>query len=876
MSSFSQVNEGPVIPNTKRTNANDAISVPVKDTQEKKDSLPSTSKGNKNLIDTKVVYSATDSIVLSRDSKMVYLYKNAKVEYGDITLEADYIEYDQENNFVYATGVIDSAGNLVGKPLFTEKSEKFDAKTIKYNFKTKKGFIEEVFTEEEDGFLHSELTKKMDDNSFLMKNGKYTTCNDPSHPHFYLSMSKAKVIPGEKIISGYSYLVMQDLPLKFLFIPFGYFPSSKEQSSGILVPKYGEERRRGFYLRDGGYYFGISDKMDLAITADIFSEGSWGTDLRYRFVKRYRFSSNLNVSYNEFEKGEKGLPDYIKSKDIKINWNHSQDPKANPNSKFSASVNYSTSSYEKYNSKTIEDLNTNTKSSSIQYSKSWPGSPFRLNAQLNHSQNNQTNNVNLTLPIITFNMDRKYPFRKEGSSGELKWYENIEVSYRSKLENRISTADSLLFNGTTFSDFQNGFQHNIPISTNIKILKYFNLSPQVEYTGILYTSYLGNRYYDYNYYDEKTKKYGATITDTINSLKYAQLVSPSVSLSVGPNIYGMYAFKNPNAKIVAVRHVITPSVGVSYRPDLGNMVDQYYGKYEMYSGGKLQEVEYSIFENGLYKFPAAPGQSGVVSVGLNNNLEMKIRSDKDTVTGTRKIKLIDGLRISSSYNIFADSMNWSPINISGNTTIFRDKVNINFGATVDPYAINSSGRKYNEYHWNVSEDQFLGKIGRLTNFNMSVDFRLNSTSAAGNESQNQAQGNDLRDEFGNPIEEPVIQQPIVGYVDFDVPWNITVGYNYNYSKPAFEKNITQTLRLSGDLSLTKKWKISFSTNYDITNKELSSTSLNIHRDLHCWEMTFSWIPIGRMQSYNFQINVKASTLKDFLKLPKKRTWQENL
>ena len=876
LTSFSQVSRDVVKTGTRLNQRTDTTTIPVNEKSTRLDDSLSTKNTNKSFIDTKVIYSATDSIVLSRDSKMVYLYNKAKVEYGDITLEADYIVYDQEHNIVFAQGVEDTLGNLVGKPVFTEKGDKFDAKTIKYNFKTKKGFIEEVFTEEEDGFLHSQVTKKLEDNSFLMKNGKYTTCDDPSHPHFYLSMSKAKIIPGEKIISSYSYLVLQDIPFKILFIPFGYFPSQKDQTSGILIPKYGEESRRGFFLQDGGYYFGISDMMDLAITADIFSEGSWGTDLRYRFIKRYKFNSNLSVKYNEFIKGDKGLPDYLKSKDIKISWTHTQDPKANPTRKFSANVNYSTSSYEKYNSKTIEDLNTNTKSSNISYSKSWPGRPFRLTAQLNHSQNNQTNNVNLTLPVVTFNMDRQYPFRRKNTSGELKWYENIEVSYKSKLENRITTADSLLFNGTKFSDFENGFQHNIPISTNIKILKYFNLSPQVEYTGILYTSYLGNRYYDYNYYNEDKNTYGALITDTINELKYAQLVTPSISLGVGPNIYGMYAFKNTNAKIVAVRHVVTPSVAISYRPDLGNMVDQYYGKYDILSGDEWKTIEYSKFENGLYRFPATPGQSGTVSLSLNNNLEMKIRSDKDTVTGMRKIKLIEGLKIGSSYNIFADSLNWSPISLSGRTTLFNDKVNINAGASIDPYAIYENGRKYNEYYWNVSDGNFFGRIGRLTNFNLSIDFRLNSPQDSKGNIKDKDQETELLDEFGNPLPIAQIQQPIVGYVDFDIPWNLSVGYNYNYSKPAFEKNITQTLQLSGDFSLTKKWRLSFRTNYDITNRELSSTSINIHRDLHCWEMTFSWIPVGRMQSYNFQINVKASTLRDFLKLPKKRTWQENL
>ena len=842
----------------------------------------SESEKKSGLIDNKVIYSAIDSIVLSRDSKKVYLYKNAKIEYGDITLEADYIEYDQENNVVYASGVEDTLGNLIGKPIFTEKSDKFNAKTIKYNFKTKKGYIEEVFTEEEDGYLHSEKTKKLENNDFLMKNGKYTTCDNPEHPHFYLSMTKAKVIPGDKIISGYSYLVLQDLPLKFLFIPFGYFPSQKEQSSGIIVPKYGEERNRGFFLQDGGYYFGISDKMDLAITGDIYSKGSWGGDLNYRFVKRYKFNTNLSLGYKEFIKSEKGLDDYLKSKDFQIRWTHSQDPKANPNSKFSASVNYSTTSYDKYNSKTIENLNTNTKSSSISYSKSWPDSPFRLTADLRHSQNTQTNNVDLTLPVVTFNMDRKNPFRRKGSSGETKWYEDIEISYKSKLENRITAPDSTIFTETQWSDFENGFQHNIPLSTNIKILKYFNLTPQVEYTGILYPNYI-SRYYDENYYIESTGKYGAIITDTINEIKYAQMVTPSVSLSVGPNIYGMYAFSNPNAKIVAIRHVLTPSASISYRPDLGSMVSQYYSTYEMYSNGEFKDVEYSKFENGLYKLPSSPGESSVISFGLNNNLEMKIRSDEDTATGTRKIKLIEGLKFSANYNVFADSVNWSSIGISGRTTLFKDKININITASVDPYQINkTTGNTINKFQWNDKDAEFLGKIGRLESFRLSIDFKLNSPQNG--ESGDQSNKGEISESIlsnDREIDQSIIQQQqfqkqIIGYVDFDVPWDLGVDYNYNYSKPKFEKVITQTIGINGNLSLTKNWKISFRSNYDITNKELSSTSINIHRDLHCWEMTFSWIPVGRMQSYNFQINVKASTLKDFLKLPKKKTWQENL
>ena len=823
-----------------------------------------------NVIESQVIYNAEDSIVLSRDQKKVYLYKEAQIKYGDVVLEADFIEYDQEKNVVYAMGVEDSTGTLVGKPVFTERADKFEAKTIKYNFKTKKGYIEEVFTEEEQGYLHSELTKKLDDNNFLMKNGKYTTCDNPEHPHFYLSMSKAKVIPGEKIISGYSYLVLADLPLYFIGIPFGYFPSQNEQSSGIIIPAYGEDNSLGFFLRDGGYYFGISDKMDLSITGEFYSLGTWGTDLNYRFKKRYKFTSNLSASYKETVKSEQGLPDFFKSNDFSIRWSHSQDPKANPTSSFNASVNFSSSSYDKLHSRDVQNLNRNTKNSSISYSKSWPGTPFRLSADLRGSQNSKNQSVDLTLPVITFNMSRQYPFRRKNPTGKSRWYEDIEVQYSSKLENKISTKDTLLFSDTKFSDFRNGFQHNIPVSTNFKLLKYFNLSPQVKYTGILYPNYI-KRYWNPNYYDEKTDSYGKVITDTISEIKYAQLFEPSVSFSVGPNIYGMFMAKNPDAKIVAMRHVLTPSASISYRPDLGDMISQYYGTYEIFQNGEYKEIEYSKFENGLYRFPSAPGQSGTISLGLNNNLELKVRNEEDTTGNTKKVKLIESLRFSSAYNIFADSLNWNPITISGRTSVFDNKVRINFGATLDPYAINENGNVYNAFEWNKN-----GNIGRLTRADFSFDFSFKSSKKEQEQSSSGSGRNKFGEDYYQNIEMAELQEQVGTYVDFDIPWNFSANYKFVFSKPRHESKLTQTLSVSGDFSLTPKWKISFRTNYDLTENELSTTSINIHRDLHCWEMRLSWIPVGLRQSYSFQINVKASTLKDFLKLPKRKSWYDNL
>jgi len=854
-------------------NNNSERTVAIRDSVEVNDTIPRENpKRKESALDSKVIYSAKDSIALSSDNKKVFLYKKAKIIYGEIILEADYIEYDQERNYVFASGVADSTGKLIGKPKFKEGQEEFIAKTIKYNFKTKKGYIEDVFTEEEQGFLHSEETNKLEDNSFLLKNGKYTTCENEDHPHFYLSMTKAKVVPNDKIITGPAYLVMLDIPFKFLGVPFGFFPSQSGYSSGIIIPKYGEESKRGFFLQDGGYYFGINDKMDLKVTGDIFSKGSWGGDVEYRFVKRYKFRSNFNFSYAEFIQSELGLPDYEKNKNMQIRWTHSQDAKANPTSKFSAMVNYSTTGYDKYNAKTTEDLNTNTKSSSISYGKNWPGSPFRLNMDLKHSQNSKTENVSLTLPVITFNMDRQYPFRSKNSSGDTKWYEDIEIQYSSKLENKITTADSLLFHGTTFSDFENGFQHSVPLSTNFKILKYFNLSPKVEYTGILYPNYL--EVITDTLLDDSGNEYIETYENVIPTIKYAQLIEPSVSLSVGPNIYGMYRFKNEEGKVEALRHVLTPSVSVSYRPDMGNMVDKYYLDYTYDTLGNTRE--YSIFDNGIYNFPAAPGQSGNVSFGLNNNFEMKVRTNSDTSSASKKIKILESFKISSSYNIFADSLNWSQISLRGRTSLFTNKLKLNFGASLDPYALNNAKT--------AVVNKFAGGVGRLEKIDFSIDFELKSKKGEGDDesgaSTGRSQGMALSraegyTDYANDNYYD-IKDEIVNYVDFDIPWSLTGGYKYVYSKPLDESKVTQTISLTGTLSLTKKWNISFRTNYDITEKELSSTSLNIKRDLHCWEMTFSWIPVGRMQSYNFQINVKGSTLRDMLKYNKRKSWQDNL
>ena len=823
-------------------------------------------KKKKSFIDAQVKYSAEDSTVLSRDHKRVYLYKNAHIEYGAITLDADYIEYDQENNEVYATGLKDSTGNLAGLPIFKEGSERFEAKTIKYNFQTRKGYIEEVFTEEEDGYLHSQITKKVGDKEFLNKNGKYTTCDDPD-PHYYLMMTRSKMIPGDKIVSGYSYIVIEGLPIYFAGLPFGYFPSKNEQSSGILIPTYGEESNRGFYLRNGGYYFGINDYMDLSLTGDVYSKGTWGTNLTYRFRKRYKFTSNFSAKYYQNVLGDKGTDDYSKSTDYSIIWRHTQDAKANPTSKFSASVNFSSSSYDKLHSNNMNNYVNNTKSSSISYSKNWPGSPFRFSADLKHTQNSKTNSVNLKLPIMTFNMSRQYPFRRKNRSGDMKWYENIEVSYSSKFENRLNTVDSLLFSDTQYEDFEYGFQHRIPLRTNIKTLKYLNISPQIEYTGILYPNRV-NKYLDEtSFIDNETGEIIPTVvTDTISGFKYAQVVEPSLSMSMAPKVYGMYQFVNESSKVQAIRHVMTPSVSFNFRPDLGTMVEKYYDNYETPEG---RQREYSIYSNGIYSVPSTPGKNGSFSFGWKHNVEMKVLS-KDTANPVKKVKLLDYLNFTSSYDVYKDSLNWSPIRVSMRTSLFKNALRLNVNGRLDPYYITDDGQLRDRFMWEESAGVF-----RLTSFDVSVDLKLNSKEG----DEGEGSGGNTESMMGGSMMDPAdkfYREDIMSsYVDFEVPWNLSLRYKFSYSKPAHESTIRQTLSFSGNVSLTKKWKISVNSNYDFEEGKLAATSINIHRDLHCWEMSFGWVPVGYRQSYNFRINVKASVLQD-LQLTKRRSWYDNL
>ncbi|WP_164977486.1 putative LPS assembly protein LptD [Ancylomarina salipaludis] len=796
-------------------------------------SADSTAKKKKPFLETAIEYNADDSVTFSLTGQKVYLTNNAFVKYGATELRAYYIELDIAKKEAFAYGIKDSTDKFIHIPEFKDGAEEFTCKELKYNFETGKGLVTEVVTEQESGYVHSELTKRMDENTFFLKNGKYTTCDHP-HPHFYVRMTKAKMIKDDKIVSGPLHIVLEDVPLP-IGLPFGFFPFSSKYSSGILLPSYGEEQRRGFNLRGGGYYWAINDYVDLAMRGDIFSNGSWGGYLESKYKKRYKYSGNLATEYHRNKYGDKGLDDYSEVKDFAVRWTHTQDAKANPYRTFSASVNFSTSENDRNNSTNINKIVNNQKQSSISYSKKWPGSPFSLNGSLRHSQNSRDTTIALTLPSLSLNMTQIYPFRSKGKSSDLKWYDKIGVSYTSKMENRVNIKENKLMSSSLTKDWKNGYQHSIPVTTNFKLARDLTLSPTLNYQGVLYSRSIRR------HWDEDLNK---TVDDTIQGFQYAHNYSTSASLSLSPKIYGMYTFKK-TSKIEAIRHVMTPSISVSYTPEIGVDRDKYYRTYK--KDGK--DIEYSIFDGSLYGTPTGAKESGSINLSLDNNIEAKVRTANDT-TGNedfKKVKLLESLKFSTSYNMFADSLNWSNIRMTGRTKILNNKLDLSFNSTVDPYALNAD---------NIKIDKFGP---RLTNASIDVGFRLSSS--------------DFKEDSNEENKGEQKKTDQMKYVQFDVPWSFSLDYGWTYSKPTVKSNVTQNVGLRGDFSLTPKWKINFSTGYDFANKAITATQFSLTRDLHCWQMTFNTIPFGTYQSYNFRINVKSSVLQD-LKYEKKKVWQD--
>ena len=777
-----------------------------------------------NALEEEVVSYAEDSVDYDLINKKVYLYHNAKVTYGEIILKAAFIELDYDKNTVFASGLKDSTGQMYGLPVFQENGKSFTAKAITYNFKSKKGIIKEVVTKEGEGYILGEKVKKQDNDVIHTHSGRYTTC-DAQEPHFAIRAKKIKTIPGEKIITGPANLEIANIPTP-LFIPFGFFPNQQKQSSGIIFPIYGESPNKGFFLRNGGYYFAINNYMDLSLRGDIYTKGSWKLSASSNYKKRYYYSGNFSVSYASQKSGNRDLDNFIDIRDFFINWKHNQDPKANPSSRFSANVNAGSSSYHQNNSFNSNDYLKNTYSSNVSYSKTWKTSNLSIN--LRHSQNTLNKTVNLSLPELNYSINRFQPFKGLNQSLKSKWYDNISVSYSVNAKNEIRTIDSLLFTRESLQDFSNGLKHSIPVNASFKALKHITVSSRFNYTERWYFNHINKSW------DGKLLN-----TDTLYGFKRAYNYNFSTSLNT--KLYGVIQMKK--GPIRAIRHVATPSISFNYTPDFS--IDRF-GFYQEVQSDTLGNTQlYSIFQNGIY---GSPGKSkaGNISFNLANLLEIKVPTKNDSLNSLKKVKILESFGFSTGYNIYADSMNLSHIAINGRTKLFNT-FNINFGARYDPYNLNENGQRINQFYFS---EYF--KPGRLTDANATASLNLRSLT-------NKDENTDYSSHWD--------------YIDFDIPWNLNVDYTFRYNRPIFEKTITQSLGFSGNVKLTDKWKIGFRSGYDFIQKSLTHTSLDIYRDLHCWEMLFKWIPFGYHQSYNFTIRVKASTLQD-LKWEKKKDWYD--
>ncbi len=824
----------------------------------------------KSAISSKVEYQSTDSISLDLARQKVYLYRDAEIKYEKIIQKAAYIEIDFNSSILSAKPLQDSTGKEFGKPEFTEGDQSFRSEKMQYNFKTRKGLIKNVITQEGEGYLHGEVVKKMDNDVSNMLRGGYTTCN-LDHPHFSIQFTKARVIPENKIVTGPAYLMIEGVPLP-LILPFGLFPNKKGQTSGIIIPTYGESADRGFYLENGGYYFGINDYMELRLVGDIYSHGSWAVKPLFNYKKRYKYSGSLNFNYAINITGVKESTSYSKTKDFRLAWTHRQDPKARPKSQFNASVNFGSSTYNKYNPVSAADHLTNTFSSSVSYSTNFKNKLF-FSSAVRHSQNTSNKTVNLTLPEFSLSSNRFYPLRKPGKASDLKWYDNISLSYSGSARNVIDIHEETLFKPQMWDSLQNGIQHKIPLSLSFKVLKFLTMTTSVDYTERWYSKSIVKHWMNDTtlYNPDSTVGYvrrGYVDTDTISGFKAARDFSFNSSLNT--TVYGMLQFKK--GPVRAIRHVMRPSVSFSLRPDFGRPEFGYYKEVQKDRKGNIQR--YSIFNDGqftsLYGTPP-DGKSGRVGFSLSNNLEMKVRSRKDTITGMKKVMLIDNFSIGTSYDLARDSLRWSPLTLSARTTLFK-KLQVQYSASFDPYIQDSTGRAINQFEWDVNH-RLLRRDNTSWNFSLAYNFSSGKNKGA-KKTTNLTSPNATPDQI-----EEIATNP-QGYIDWNNPWNFGFTYNLRYTgvlnpqTDIIKRDLVQTLGFNGDINITPKWKLNLTSGYDFESNKISYTSVNIYRDLHCWEMRFNWIPIGYLKSWNFYIKVKASLLQD-LKLNRKKDFRDN-
>lgn len=842
------------------------------------DSLALDTTPKKEPLDAPVIYEASDSIVFTKGG-FAHLYGSGKVNYQNIELTSQLITMNMDSSTVFARGVADTTGVEQGTPVFKDGETPYESKMMRYNFKTKKGFINSIVTQQGDGYVTSEESKKGANDEIYMRHGKYTTCDNHDHPHFYLKLSMAKVRPKKDVVFGPAQLVVEDVPLP-IAVPFGFFPFSSSYSSGFIMPTYGDEMNRGFYLRDGGYYFAISDQFDLKLLGEIYTKGSWGLSAASTYNKRYRYSGYFNASYLVTKQGEKNMPDYMVSKDFRVQWSHRQDAKANPNSTFSASVNFTTSSYDKSSLSTLYDplssYSNNTKASSISYSRNFPEIGLNLSGTFNITQNTQDSSVNMTLPDLNITLNRIYPFKRKNSAGDQKWYEKISFQYTGALTNKVNTKDNLLFK-TPFSKWETGMRHSIPVEATFSLFKYINVTPSFQYTERWYTRKV-MQHYDYTLKE--------AVKDTING--FNRVYDYNMSVSMNTKLYGMYKPLFMKSKEITIRHVVTPSVSYTYTPDFGASRFGYYENY-VYTDedGEVRMVEYSPYSGMPYGVPGQ-GVSQNISMSLKNNLEMKMASDKDT-TGYKKISLIDDLTGQLSYDIARKR--WSDLTLNARLKLTKNYT-FNMNARFKTYAY-----KFDENGRVVESDRTewsYGRFGRFDGYNGSLSYTLNNETfkkwfGKGDEEDGKNKGkkedtDSEEDEEDEELNNNQNTQPkrktedakidSDGYLAFQLPWSLSLSYSYriqedrtkdiNIKTMRYPYSFSHQVNISGNVKLGSRWNITYSSGYDFDTKKMSMTQMNITRDLHCFNMSCGLV-FGPFTSYNFSIRANSAMLTDALK-----------
>ncbi|MDD3494599.1 MAG: putative LPS assembly protein LptD, partial [Dysgonamonadaceae bacterium] len=808
---------------------NDSIPIIPVDTIKADTIKTDTIKAEKETLEAPVHYTATDSLVFTKDN-IVHLYGNADVKYGNIGIKGEYITLDLDSSIITATFGIDSLGKEFGYPIFEENGTQYEMKKVSYNFKTGKAFINHVVTQQGEGYIVANEAKMNPDNTFYMQNAKYTTCDDHEHPHFYLNLSKAKVRPDKDVVTGPAWLVVADVPLFPIVLPFAFFPFTKSYSSGIIMPSYGDEMERGFYLHDGGYYFAINDYVDLAITGEIYTKGTWGIGARSNYRKRYKYSGNFNAYFLNTVLGDKGLPDYSVSKDFRISWTHSQDPKANMYRTLSASVNFSTSKYEKNDLRELysRESTNNTKSSSVNITQRFPNSPWSLSAAININQISRDSIISVTLPNLSINMSRVYPFKRKKAVGAERWYEKISMSYSGEFRNSITTKEDQFLKSNIIKDWTNGMRHSIPISATFTVFDNIQISPSINYNERWYTS----RHVEA--WDSVQKK--NVIVDTVYG--FNRVYDYSTSLSFNTKLYGMYTpWKIFGNKIQAIRHVFTPSISLNYTPDFSASRYNFYEKYT-YKNAYGEDVEYTYSPYSGMMFGTAPsGKSGSIGFSFKNNLEMKVRDENDP-TGYRKMSLIDDLSIGFSYNMMADSLKLSTINTSLRLKLGKSQT-FSLSATWDPYLyeLDSQGRPVHVDKLRIAKGKGFGKLmstGTSFSYSFNQDtFKKWFGEKDDREQESETDRSNLETAEGN-LEEESITKSIFdtsaqdtgeydadGYLKNRINWNLSFNYSLRYGYGEFDKKkmeykgkLTHNFGLSGSLQPTKNWNFTFNTDYN--------------------------------------------------------------